>query len=418
VARKFYTSINLNKNELQNAVIHNLSSAPLSPTPGQIYYDTSTNRVYIYDGTTWLDNTGDIRDVIGTSPINVSVVSGNATVSILPASGSTAGSMSITDKNKLDNSTNLNTPSTLVIRDSSGNFSSNIITANDITILNTPLNSTDATNKAYVDSIIHGLEIKESVRLATTPVDGDIDLIGMTFGGTLDGYTVNAGDRVLIKNQSTLSENGIYVYDGGSPNTFTRSDDANTSDKVKSGMFCFINEGTLNIDTAWVLTTDNPIILESTSLTFTQFTQLGQITAGAGLTKTNDNILDINAGDNSITVNSDNIVVKRNSTGAIGIDSNGILINTDNTTIDINSNQLRVVPGAFTKKYTATGVSIGTTPGLQTITHNLNTRSVVVSIIDETTFVEYECDVIHATLNTITIQASGSTKTVTATIEG
>lgn len=168
-----------------------------------------------------------------------------------------------------------------------------------ITSLADPTNAQDAATKAYVDATKQGLDVKDSVRAATT---GNITLSGTQ---TIDGVSVVAGNRVLVKNQSTASENGIYdVVSGGS---WTRSADANVSSEVTSGMFVFVEEGTVNADSGWVLTTDGSITLDSTALAFTQFSGAGQMTAGAGLTKTGNSIDVGTASATRIVVNADNI---------------------------------------------------------------------------------------------------------------
>jgi hypothetical protein len=155
-----------------------------------------------------------------------------------------------------------------------------------ITSLADPVNDTDAANKRYVDAARTGLDVKQSVRVATTQ---NITLIGTQ---TIDGISLSAGDRVLVKNQNVASENGIYDVDDGS---WIRSADADNSPngEVTSGMFTFVESGSTNQNTGFVLTTTNPIVLGTTGLIFTVFTTAGAITAGAGLSKTGDT-LDVN----------------------------------------------------------------------------------------------------------------------------
>jgi hypothetical protein len=142
-------------------------------------------------------------------------------------------------------------------------------------------------DKAYVDSVASGLDIKESVRLATTTGETNIDLTGGTFGGSIDGVILDDGNRVLIKNQDTNPEqNGIYVFDDVA-DTFTRSEDANEDAEVTSGLFTFVDEGTDNANSGYVLSTANPITIGTSALQFTRFSAAGSFTAGVGLLLSN-----------------------------------------------------------------------------------------------------------------------------------
>jgi hypothetical protein len=162
------------------------------------------------------------------------------------------------------------------------------VSGTKITGLADPVADTDAANKRYVDAARSGLDVKQSVRAATT---ANITLSGTQ---TVDGIALAAGERVLVKNQTTASQNGIYDVAAGA---WTRSSDADNSPggEVTSGMFTFVESGTSNANTGFVLTTQNPITLDSTALTFTVFTSAGAITAGLGLSKTGDT-LDVNVG--------------------------------------------------------------------------------------------------------------------------
>jgi hypothetical protein len=156
-----------------------------------------------------------------------------------------------------------------------------------VTGLGAPAADGDAATKAYVDATAQGLDVKGSVRAATS---ANITLSGLQ---TIDGIALSANDRVLVKDQSTASQNGIYLAASGA---WTRAADADSSADVSAGMYVFVEEGTVNADSGFVLTTNNPITLGSTSLAFTQFTGTGQITAGNGLIKVG-NTLDVGAGD-------------------------------------------------------------------------------------------------------------------------
>ena len=145
-----------------------------------------------------------------------------------------------------------------------------------ITNVAEPTLSTDAATKNYVDSVAQGLDVKSSVLVATT---ANITLSGTQ---TIDGVAVAAGDRVLVKNQSTASGNGIYVVAAGA---WTRATDADTWAKLVSA-FVFVEKGTVGADTGWVSTIDSGGTLGSTAVTFSQFSGAGTYTAGTGLTLT------------------------------------------------------------------------------------------------------------------------------------
>lgn len=141
-----------------------------------------------------------------------------------------------------------------------------------------PTNDLGAATKQYVDAVATGLDWKESVRVATTAA------ITLSGEQTIDGIGVVAGDRVLVKDQGTGVDvaNGIYVVASGA---WARSEDADEDAEVTAGMAMFVEEGTANGDTAWVLITNDPITVGITALQFTSFASAGEYTAGTGLTE-------------------------------------------------------------------------------------------------------------------------------------
>lgn len=192
-----------------------------------------------------------------------------------------------------------------------------------ITNLVDPAAPQDAATKAYVDSVKQGLDIKDSVRAATT---GNITLAGAQ---TIDGVSVIVGDRVLVKDQTAAQDNGIYIVGTVS---WTRATDANTSAKVTAGMYTFVEEGTTNGDSGYVLTTNNPITLGTTPLAFTQFSGAGQVVAGDGLSKTGNTINVGTASAARIVVNADNIDLA--TTGVSAATYGSSAFNVPNITID------------------------------------------------------------------------------------
>lgn len=147
-----------------------------------------------------------------------------------------------------------------------------------------PAGGTSVVNKDYVDGVASGLDVKESVRSGVTS-----NVASLSGPQTVGGVAVVAGDRVLLMGQSTASQNGIYIVNAGA---WTRAEDADSDAEVTAGLFTFVEEGD-EADNGYVLTTDNPITVGTTSLAFAQFSGAGQITAGAGLSKSG-NTLNVN----------------------------------------------------------------------------------------------------------------------------
>lgn len=217
----------------------------------------------------------------------------------------------------------------------------NHLDANSLKVQNLadPTSAQEAATKAYVDATALGYKWKEPVRAATT---ANITLSGAQ---TIDGVSVIAGDRVLVKNQSTGSQNGIYVAAAGA---WSRATDFDASSEVL-GASCFVSEGTTLGNTVWVCTTDAPITLGTTSLTFTQTNGGSSYTAGTGI------------GISGGVISIDTAVTARRATAAIGDGSSTTL----------------------------------------TFTHNLNTRDVVVSVYDASTYTGVICDWVANGVNTV-----------------
>lgn len=295
---KFLTNIDLNLNQLLNALLHLLGSDPGSPTEGQVWYNTTTHRIK------WRDN---------------------------------AGSHSIPAR--LDE---LEVPTSAVA-----------FNAQKITGLADPTSAQDGATKAYVDATATGLDFKQSVRAATTAN------ITLSAAQTIDGVSVIAGDRVLVKDQSSGSANGIYVAAAGA---WSRATDADSSAEVTAGMYTWVEEGTANGDSGWVLTNNNPITLGTTALVFAQFSSAVALTL-ATITGT--------------------LAVAKGGTGG-----------TDAATARSNL-------AAITRFAVSVGDGSATS---YTVTHNLGTKDVQVTLYDNTTpFAELVCDVQHATTNTVTL---------------
>ena len=322
--------LDLQKNELRNGVIQVLATAPSSPVTGQIYYNSDINDgavgIMVYNGSAW-ESVGSVDGLAGTAPIQVSISGGVATISISAADGTNPGSMSAAHYTLVNNATDANTASTIVKRDASGNFTAGTVSATSVSISGAVTNATDAATKAYVDSVATGLDVKASVRVATT---ANVDLSeALENGDVVDGVTLATGNRVLVKNQSTGSQNGIYVVQASG--AAVRATDADADAEVTPGLFTFVEEGTANGNTGWVLTTDSPITVGSTALAFSQFSDSAALTAGSGLTLTGSD-LSVNVDDSTIEISADSLRVKDNGITSAKMATGSVELNTDTVT--------------------------------------------------------------------------------------
>lgn len=158
-----------------------------------------------------------------------------------------------------------------------------------------PVSAQDAATKYYVDAVAQGLDVKGSCLAATTEniaLDGSVTEV--------DGVAIPDGSRVLVKNQDNATENGIYV--ASSTEGWSRAADMNAPEEFP-GAFTFIEEGTAQADTGWVCTTNAPVVIGSSDITFVQFSAAGVIEAGSGLQKVG-NTLSVVAADGTISVDS------------------------------------------------------------------------------------------------------------------
>ena len=191
-----------------------------------------------------------------------------------------------------------------------------------ITGLADPTADADAANKGYVDGVAQGLDVKDSV-VATTTANGTLST-AFANGQSIDGVTLQTGDRILIKNQSTASQNGIYnVNASGAP---SRATDMATGANA-AGAFVFVEQGTVNAENGFVCTSDTgSAVVGSNNLTFAQFSGAGQIIAGDGLDKSGNTLsVDLKA-NGGLVIESTELAVKLDAssiTGTLAIGDGG-----------------------------------------------------------------------------------------------
>lgn len=309
MATKFLTNIDLNQNQILNASFEVLATDPSSGNfEGRLIYNSTTDTIKVYANGAWRSLPHTVAAAGSyTDALTVSESNGTVSLTLNLADTDSAGLLSSTFWNLLNDATSEATASKLVKRDANGNIK-----------VADPTDAAHAATKGYVDAARSGLDVKQSVRVATTAaltLSSDLE-----DGDTVDGVTLATGDRVLVKNQDTASENGIYVVAAsGAP---TRASDFDSSDEVTAGAFTFVEEGTANADSGWVLTTDGAITLGTTGLAFAQFSGTGSITAGDGLSKSGST-LNVNVDDATIEINADALRIKTTYTGQTSITTLG-----------------------------------------------------------------------------------------------
>jgi hypothetical protein len=211
------------------------------------------------------------------------------------------------------------------------------MTTHKIVNLVDPTNPQDAATRAWVLSNITGGVVSSTTARAATTAN-----ITLSATQTVDGVALSVNDVCLVKNQTTPANNGVYSVQSGA---WTRIAAMDTWAEVP-GMMVSVQQGTVNADTLWLSTADAGGTLGTTSITFVQMPGPSDILAGAGLLRTGQ-VIDIVAADASMTINADNIQVKLDGAGAIGVGASGIKSNVDNATVEISTNALRVKPASI-----------------------------------------------------------------------
>lgn len=350
MAVKFLTNVDLNKNQTLNRVAQNLASAPSSPVVGQEYYDTTTNSTYFWDGTAWI--TTDARKATG---IPNTALTTNPLARANHTGTQLAATVSDFDTQVRTSTLNQMTAPTADL------------SINSKKLLNVldPVGAQDAATKNYVDGAVQsaaaGIDSKPSVRLIGTA--------NLTLSGTqtIDSVAAVAGDRVLAQNQTTASQNGVYVVAAGA---WTRAVDADQTGEITPGSFWFVEEGTVNNKTQWRCNNTGAITLGSTAITIVQFGAANSYTASNGVQ----------------LVGSD-FSSKLPANSGLTADATGLYIN-------------RVlVPNKFTQS-----VGDGSATAI-VVTHNLNTRDAEVAVVNASTPWDVQfCDVEMTSVNTTTLR--------------
>ena len=487
MSRKFLVNIDLSQNQLLNAQIQNLATAPSSPVTGQIYYNTTSNTLLYYNGNGWIPTGGFTVGTLGARPAASSANSGtfyyatdnyliyysngsswqqaeafgsgqSTTVSIAgsaadgtstnyaradhahagPGFGSvtaqtsfgassgdgtattvahsdhthgtpslsstaavaitsTTGSAGTATTAAHGDHTHGLTPSSFTL-DTFGAPAANVsFNSKKITNLLDPTAAQDAATKNYVDSVAQGLDVKGSVRAATTTAG----TLATSFanGQVIDGVTLVTGDRILIKNQATQSENGIYTVNAsGAP---TRATDMDAGTEVP-GAFTFVEEGSTLADTGWVCTTNAPVTLGTTAIVFAQFSGAGTYAAGNGLTLSGNTFSFNPTSTGGLQAASGGASVLLATNSGLGTTSSGLAVGAG-TGIVVSTGTVSVDTSVVARKFSQT---LSTSATSYTITHNLGTLDVVVQVYTVSDGSEVVVDNLRATTNTVTLNFS------------
>jgi hypothetical protein len=427
MAQKFLTNLDLNQNQLLKGRFEQVGSDPSTGNfEGRLIYNSTEKVIKVYDGTGWRKALHAITS--STTALTTSESNGSVALTIADVvAGGASGLITGADKTKLDNATSSNTNSTLALRDSSGRLQ-----------VSTPSADNDAANKAYVDAARSGLDVKASVRVATTAALPSFNFLSNVITASangalpqIDGVTLVNGDRLLVKNETSANApyNGIYVVtdigSAGDPFILTRATDADTDIEVTAGLFTFIEEGTANSDSGWVLTTNNPITLNTTNLAFAQFSGAGQVIAGNGLTKTG-NTLDVGGTADRITVTADAVDIASTYVGQTSITTLGTVGTGtwQGTTVAIEYGGTGATSASVARTNLADTPSSGRTTSTPTLArvasqlvgnnsatefdviHNFGTSDVIVQVYDVSTYDTVITDVARVTADKVTVTFS------------
>lgn len=357
---KLVNHTDFNKLEARNMVVSVLGTAPSSPVQGQTYYNSADLITYFWNGTAWSNKATD-SNLLGGQNLAYVLGRGNHTGT---QQASTISDLATTVKAyRLD--------------EFAAPTASVSLNSQKIINLANPTNPQDAATMSWVQSQVQssaaGIDSKPSVRIATTAND---TLSGLA---ARDGVTPVAGDRVLVKNQTTASQNGVYIAAVGA---WTRAADADENNELTPGAFWFVEEGTTNAKTQWRIENTGTITVGTTAITINQFGASSSYTASSG-----------------VQLVGNDFRAQVVASGGISAVAGGLQVDTS----------------IVARKFSAT-IAGSTTA---TVTHNLNTQDVIVAVRDTATNEMVLADWTATNVNSITVTtATGGAAAYRVTVIG
>ncbi len=379
-SQKIYVDLDLGRNQVMNVVAHVLAGDPASPTEGQFYYNSTSKTLGLFVGGGWI-SFGRLDQM--TAP-TASVGLNNQKITNLgaPTVSSDATTKAYVDARRLD--------------EAAAPTASVNLNNQKITNLAEPTVATDAATKNYVDNAIQGLDVKASVRVASVS-----NVAIATAPSSIDGVTLSNGDRVLLKDQTTGSQNGIYVFTTAGA-ALTRATDFDNWAEIP-GSFTFVEEGTA-AGRGYVCTNNRTGTLGTTAITFTIFSSAGT--------------LSLTPLGNSATLGNVTLAGNVLSVKGLSAASSKVTVTSDaaNVNIDVNATNIAADPaftGVFAKRFVSNTFVMGTASGSQTITHNLNSEFVNVSVYNNTNKEEVMVGVVSTGVNTVRLDWNAMSASIT-----
>lgn len=425
MAQKFLTNIDLNQNQLINATFEVLGADPNSGNfEGRLIYNSTEDTIKVYTGSAWRKMLhGIVAGGSYTDALSISESNGQVTLTLNLADTDSAGLLSSTFWNMLNDATSDATASKLVKRDANGNAK-----------VATPTDSAHIATKGYVDAARQGLDVKQSVRAATT---ASVNLAtDLEAGDLLDGVTLAAGNRILVKDQGGPGvahvDNGIYVVQAsGAPVRASDSNGTADTGELSPGTFTFVEEGTVNSDKGFVISTNGTITVGSTAIAWTQFSGAGSFVAGDGLSQSGNTInVNVVAGRTEITGDAVDIAstyVGQSTITTLGTISTGTWEATD-VGVAHGGTNASTESGARTNLASAAAEATGrttSTPTLArvakqgcaasiggvsttTVTHNFNTTDVLIQVYEVSSGATVIGDTVRANANSVSVVLNGT----------